>query len=73
MTANSKSNTLAIKPKTKGIQKKKELINKIQKPNSKSIAKAIKSNKKENCESNTSAISTKTKETCESIAGKQRY
>lgn len=68
MTANSKSNTLAIKPKTKGIPKKKELINKIQKLNSKSIAKAIKSNKKENCESNTSAISTKTKETCKSIA-----
>ena len=68
MPVNSKSNTLAIKPKTKGSQNKKLSTSKTQKINSKSIAKAIKKDKPDKCESNTSAIDPKTKETCKSIA-----
>lgn len=68
MPVNSKSNTLAIKHKTKGIPKKKASTDKAKNTNSKSIAKAIKKDKKDNCESNTSAINPKIKETCKSIA-----
>jgi len=53
MPNNSKSNTLAIKPKTKVNNEKKLKTAELKTPNSKSIAKAI---KQEKCESNTLAI-----------------
>ncbi len=64
MPLKSKSNTLAIKAKTKEFQPLKEPKRK----NSKSIAKAIKKETKKYCERNTSAIPGKIKESSKSIA-----
>jgi hypothetical protein len=65
MPVNFKSNTLAIKPKTKANNKKKPKAAELKTHNSKSIAKAI---KKEKCESNTSAIDPKKQESYKSVA-----